>query len=620
MGAPAIVVPGWTIAHDTPIPVWDDILDHGQIVFARTSPQQKLIIVEQCKRRKEIVAVTGDGVNDAPALKAANIGVAMGIMGSDVSKEAADMILLDDNFASIVNGVEEGRLIFDNLKKSIAYTLSSNIPEISPFLAFITIRCPLPLSTVLILCVDLGTDMVPAISMAWENPEADIMMRNPRNAEVDRLVTKKLVVFAYLEIGVIQCLAGFYTWMVVLNDYGYAPHTLPTLGAYDNWGRQMLFCKLKNGVFKTLDGTAYATQFPTTDTSVTAIHNAMAEGYLFWDKSTDGEITSCHFASKNFYGNKAEPSSFTLKALLDGDATLTGFTSGSYQPTLQSIKAMHAAGYVEYLPFRGRRSAWFDQEWLQWDPSKDSGAQSISPYVPGAGAEILADVHFAYQPMGIYDLSSLTQEQVNAAKSTDDAYVTGAVSDITETFTVKGDVAMGYTLFTSSAGPSATIFTNKTDTVTFGADMVASLYTWKEGGAIKTNVASRMMQKEALHHAQCASFICIIIVQWADLMICKTRWLSIRQQGMVNPAMNFGLLFETILGAFLCYCPGIGVALGTRPIRLTHWVPGAPWAIFIFMYDEIRKKMMRGTSREMTDEDTKKVTRDPGWLERNTYY
>merc|ERR1712159_816057 len=79
---------------------------------------------------------------------------------------------------------------------------------------------------------------------------------------------------------------------------------------------------------------------------------------------------------------------------------------------------------------------------------------------------------------------------------------------------------------------------------------------WREGSEIKTNVASRMMQKEALHHAQCASFICIIIVQLADLMICKTRWLSIRQEGMVNPAMNFGLLFETILGAFLCYCPG----------------------------------------------------------------
>merc|ERR1711998_727512 len=159
-------------------------MTHSQIVFARTSPTQKLVIVEHCQKSGEIVAVTGDGVNDAPALKKADIGVAMGIMGSDVSKEAADMILLDDNFASIVAGVQEGRLIFDNLKKSIAYTLSSNIPEITPFLIFITCQTPLPLTTVLILCVDLGTDMIPAISMAYETPESDIMARDPRNGVI----------------------------------------------------------------------------------------------------------------------------------------------------------------------------------------------------------------------------------------------------------------------------------------------------------------------------------------------------------------------------------------------------------------------------------------------------
>ncbi|QQP54487.1 Sodium/potassium-transporting ATPase subunit alpha, partial [Caligus rogercresseyi] len=189
----------------------DEILMyHTEIVFARTSPQQKLIIVEGCQRMGAIVAVTGDGVNDSPALKKADIGVAMGIAGSDVSKQAADMILLDDNFASIVTGVEEGRLIFDNLKKSIAYTLTSNIPEISPFLIFILADIPLPLGTVTILCIDLGTDMVPAISMAYEEAESDIMKRQPRNPFTDKLVNERLISMAYGQIGMIQASAGFF--------------------------------------------------------------------------------------------------------------------------------------------------------------------------------------------------------------------------------------------------------------------------------------------------------------------------------------------------------------------------------------------------------------------------
>jgi len=172
-----------------------------EVVFARTTPSQKLLIVNACQKAGHVVAVTGDGVNDSPAIKKANIGIAMG-SGSDVAKNAADMLLLDDNFNSIVNGVEEGRLIFDNLKKSIAYTLSSNIPEILPFIFFIVFQVPLPLSTVLILCIDLGTDMIPAISFAYENPELDIMERQLRTTR-DHLVNTKLISFAYFQIGVI---------------------------------------------------------------------------------------------------------------------------------------------------------------------------------------------------------------------------------------------------------------------------------------------------------------------------------------------------------------------------------------------------------------------------------
>uniref|UniRef100_A0A671V568 Sodium/potassium-transporting ATPase subunit alpha n=1 Tax=Sparus aurata TaxID=8175 RepID=A0A671V568_SPAAU len=212
----------------------DDLLrNHTEIVFARTSPQQKLIIVEGCQRQGAIVAVTGDGVNDSPALKKADIGVAMGIAGSDVSKQAADMILLDDNFASIVTGVEEGRLIFDNLKKSIAYTLTSNIPEISPFLLFIIASVPLPLGTVTILCIDLGTDMVPAISLAYEAAESDIMKRQPRNPKTDKLVNERLISMAYGQIGMIQALGGFFTYFVILAENGFPPWFL--LGIRINW-------------------------------------------------------------------------------------------------------------------------------------------------------------------------------------------------------------------------------------------------------------------------------------------------------------------------------------------------------------------------------------------------
>jgi len=211
-----------------------DWIRKPEVVFARTTPSQKLLIVDACQRLGHVVAVTGDGVNDSPAIKQADIGIAMG-SGSDVAQNAADMLLLDDNFSSIVNGVEEGRLIFDNLKKSIAYTLSSNIPEISPFLFFMMFQIPQPLSTVLILCVDLGTDMVPAISFAYENPELDIMERYPRNSSRDHLVNSKLISFAYLQIGMVQAAAGFFTYFTIMNDYGFKPGTLFGLAGEEGW-------------------------------------------------------------------------------------------------------------------------------------------------------------------------------------------------------------------------------------------------------------------------------------------------------------------------------------------------------------------------------------------------
>ncbi|MFA6942128.1 MAG: HAD-IC family P-type ATPase, partial [Clostridiaceae bacterium] len=199
----------------------DVVKQNIPLVFSRTTPQHKLKIVEAYKKLGEIVAVTGDGVNDILALKASNIGIAMGKNGTDVAREVADMILLDDNFATIVKAIEEGRSVYSNIRKFLTYILASNVPEIIPFIAMVLFHIPPALTVLQILAIDLGTDMFPALALGAEKPEKGVLDLPPRKPE-ENLLDKKLFIRAYGFLGLIEGILAIVIFMFAWSKSGYS--------------------------------------------------------------------------------------------------------------------------------------------------------------------------------------------------------------------------------------------------------------------------------------------------------------------------------------------------------------------------------------------------------------
>ena len=197
------------------------VLHHPSgVVFARMMPEQKLRLVQTYMAMGHIVAVTGDGVNDAPALRASNIGIAMGMNGTDVAREAADIVLIDDNFATIVSAIEQGRAVYQNIRKFMTYILSSNMAEFIPFLAMVFLKIPPALVILQILAIDLGTDIVPALALGAERPEVGTLQQPPRKKS-QALLDLPLLLRAYCYLGLLEGLLGMGGFFLVWWTHGY---------------------------------------------------------------------------------------------------------------------------------------------------------------------------------------------------------------------------------------------------------------------------------------------------------------------------------------------------------------------------------------------------------------
>lgn len=193
-----------------------------EVIFARVNPEHKLRVVDIFKDLGNIVAVTGDGVNDAPALKRANIGVAMGLRGTDVARESAEMVLIDDNFASIVAAIEEGRAVFENIKKFVTYIFAHLVPEGIPFIFYVLFKIPAPITVLQILAIDLGTEIFPSLALGAEKPEPGIMELPPRSKKTG-VIDKTVLFRGYIMLGLLSTIATLGTYYFILLRGGWRP-------------------------------------------------------------------------------------------------------------------------------------------------------------------------------------------------------------------------------------------------------------------------------------------------------------------------------------------------------------------------------------------------------------
>jgi Ca2+-transporting ATPase len=224
---PVRVIEGATLAQISDVHLRRLLKYRTRLVFARMAPEQKLRLVQAYRDLGEVVAVTGDGVNDAPALRAADVGLAMGQSGTDVAREAADIVLLDDNFATIVEAVRYGRGVVSNIRKFITYILVANLSEATPFLAMVAFRIPAALTVMQILAVDLGTDVLPALGLGAEPPEPGLMQQPPRPRQAP-LLDGAVLQRAYLFLGLLEASFAMAAYLLVWRRAGV---TLPQLQA-----------------------------------------------------------------------------------------------------------------------------------------------------------------------------------------------------------------------------------------------------------------------------------------------------------------------------------------------------------------------------------------------------